>query len=172
MRIDNLFSPSDFFDKALWHIRRPQPAPVLPGQGQYGRRLEEAIFKHVKGIWSLLFDLWSDRFEPGLGLFLRSSLQDLVQHLVHSVTVVGRGLVENVSTEVYTEGFLGLTPLPGQTGERFPECLNESRMGVARSQLNARETTPLETANEPAPAPPPSRQRRSQGPRSPAGPPH
>lgn len=70
----------------------------------------------------------------------------MVQHLVHPVAVAGGCLVDYVATEV------GLTPLPDQAREAFPQRLNKSLVRIAGSDLDAGEAPALELPDEPAPS--------------------
>jgi len=65
---------------------------------------------------------------------------------VHPVAVAGGCLVDYVATEV------GLTPLPDQAREAFPQRLNKSLVGVAGSDPGAGEAPALELPDEPAPS--------------------
>jgi hypothetical protein len=75
--------------------------------------------------------------KSGSSLFRRGGLQDLVKHLVHLVSVARRRLVQDVPPEVYTEEFLGMTPLPDKSREGLLQSLLEALMGITVSQLNA-----------------------------------
>jgi hypothetical protein len=86
--------------EALQHVGCAKSASVLARQGQHGSGVGKTVFKHLKGAWSVLFNLGSHLFELGLGLLLRRGFQDLIEHLVHSVSIAGGRLVKHVSTEV------------------------------------------------------------------------
>ena len=96
---------------------------ILLRQGQHGgrliiiKRLTKTFFKGLEGRRRFLFQLFSAGVEVSESFLLRRGLQDLIQYLVHLVSVAGGRLVQDVPLEVYTEEFLGMTPLPDQARE-------------------------------------------------------
>ncbi|MCS3675821.1 hypothetical protein GGP66_003271 [Salinibacter ruber] len=116
------------------------------GKASAAGRLVEAGLKCPKGRRRLLFEALFEVVESGSSLFLSGGFQDLVEHLVHLVSVVGGRLVQDVPPEVR------LTPLPDEAWEALLKGLFESFVRVAGCQLHAGEPSLLETTDKPAPS--------------------
>ena len=69
-------------------------------------------------------------------------LQNLVKYRVHSITVVGRRLVEHVAPEVR------LASLPDEAWEGFSERLDKAFVYVAGRDLNAGESSAIGLPSE------------------------
>lgn len=80
--------------------------------------------------------MFSEIVEGPEGLLLRGGLQDLLQHLVHLVAVVGGHLVEDVSPEVR------LTSLPDRARKGLLQGLLEPLVRIDGCQLHAGEAPP------------------------------
>jgi hypothetical protein len=117
------FPPADLLDEALQHVGRAESPAVLLRQSEHGGRLVEAVLKCPKGRGSLLFQLLSEVVKSGSSLFLRRGFQNLVEHLVHLISVIGGRLVQDIPPEVR------LTPLPDKTREGLLQGLPQVPYG-------------------------------------------
>jgi len=148
---DDAFSSPDLFNQTLDPVGGPEAPAVFWRKRQHRSGIIEAVFKNVQGLLGLSLKRLQRCFQSFTGGRWGRGDEHRVQPVMHPLAERRWRLIDHVAPEVYTEEFLGMTPLPDQPGERRVQRLAEPLVGVTGGHAHAGEAPGLELLNEPAP---------------------
>ena len=128
----DLLASANLLNEPFEHVCRAEATPILRRQGQDGRGFLPAAFQHLERLVGPVLELRAGLIYGLAGALRRRGRQNSIEQLMHPIAESGRRPVEDVAPEVYTEEFLGMTPLPYEPREGGLQRLTQAFVRVAR----------------------------------------